>query len=171
MADSEKKLRNGEIGVTIEEEKLIWRDRKRIIFGLPWSFTTYKLTPSRLIVEKGFLNKSMEEVRLYRITDVQFMQFFGERLFNLGDIKLFSSDATMPFTNIRRVKNALKVKEVISQAVEISRRDNGVRTSELVGGMARPGVPEGDMQPPETPSMGPNMFPDYDHNGIDDRTE
>ena len=36
----------------------IWSDRKRTLFGLPLSFTKYRLTEDRLFIEKGFLNKS-----------------------------------------------------------------------------------------------------------------
>ena len=34
----------------------IWKDRKRTIFGLPLSFTVYKLTEEKLIIETGFLS-------------------------------------------------------------------------------------------------------------------
>ena len=30
-----------------------WKDRKRTIFGLPWSFTVYKLTDEKLLIETG----------------------------------------------------------------------------------------------------------------------
>jgi len=63
-----------------------WQDRKRIIFGLPWSFTKYYLTEDKLLIRKGFLNTQEEEVRLYRIMDVTLKRSFGERLFGLGTI-------------------------------------------------------------------------------------
>ena len=43
---------------------IIWTDRKRIIFGLPWTFTKYILTKEKLLVETGILNKDQEEIRL-----------------------------------------------------------------------------------------------------------
>ena len=49
---------------------IIWTDRKRIIFGLPWTFTKYILTKEKLLVETGILNKDQEEIRLYRIMDM-----------------------------------------------------------------------------------------------------
>jgi len=168
MAEGEKKLKNGEIGVSIQKEDPIWRDRKRIIFGLPWSFTVYQLTPSRMIIETGFLSKKIEEIRLYRITDIQYCQTFFNKIFGIGNIKLFSSDATLPVFEVERVKNSKDVKEVISQSVEVARREGGVRTSEIVGGvpvMGPPPVGEAGA------SLGPDMFPDYNHDGIDDRTQ
>ena len=47
----------------------IWKDRKRPIFGLPLSFTKYILTEEKLIINTGFLVKTEEEIRLYRMTD------------------------------------------------------------------------------------------------------
>lgn len=36
-------------------ENILWKDRKRTLFGLPWSFTKYKLTEEKLIIQTGFL--------------------------------------------------------------------------------------------------------------------
>ena len=51
-------------------ENVIWRDRKRTIFGLPLSFTVYSLTSEKLLIDTGFLNKKQEEVMLFRIMDI-----------------------------------------------------------------------------------------------------
>ena len=48
----------------------LWHDKKRTLFGLPLSFTKYSLSEERLFIEKGFLNKQEDEVRLYRIMDI-----------------------------------------------------------------------------------------------------
>ena len=47
----------------MQEKKTLWNDRKRIIFGLPWTFTKYKLTEEKLIIQTGFLNIKQEEIR------------------------------------------------------------------------------------------------------------
>ena len=47
-----------------------WSDRKRIIFGLPWTFTKYAATDEKLLIRTGVLNVKEEEVRLYRILDL-----------------------------------------------------------------------------------------------------
>ena len=46
------------------EQNYVWKDRKRIIFGLPWTFTRYYLTEEKLIIDTGFLNRKEEEIRL-----------------------------------------------------------------------------------------------------------
>ena len=47
-----------------------WSDRKRIIFGLPWTFTKYAATDEKLIIKSGILNIKEEEIRLYRVMDL-----------------------------------------------------------------------------------------------------
>lgn len=163
------KLKNGQMSVTIEKEEPVWVDRKRwTFFGLPWTFTKYRLTPSKLLVETGFLSKEEEEIRLYRITDVSMKRGFFERMFGLGTITLRSSDTSNPTQELRHIKNPKTVKEVVSQSIETSRRENGVRTSEMVG-MPHHDMP--DFPDGHHPAMGPEIVPDFDQNGIDDRAE
>jgi len=166
-----EKLKNGQMSVVLEEEEIIWKDRKRTVFlALPWSFTRYSMTPSRLFIVKGFFKRTEEEIRLYRVTDVAYSQTFGERLASLGTVCVRSSDQTTPEVHLTHILNAKKVKDVISQYVEVARKENGVRTSEIVGGHA-PGMP-GEHHPAEGgDSVGPDIMPDLNHNGIDDRTE
>ncbi len=160
------KLKNGQMTVSIEAEQPIWVDRKRwVFFGLPWTFTKYRLTPSKLLVETGFLSKDEEEIRLYRITDVSLKRGLFERMFGLGTIILRSSDTSNPTQELIHIKNPKNVKEVVSQSIETSRRENGVRTSEMVG------MPHHDMPDGHHPAMGPELVPDFDQNGIDDRSE
>lgn len=99
----------------------MWSDRKRIIFGLPWTFTTYFLTPERLFIETGFLNKREDEIRLYRIMDVSLTRSFWQRLFGLGTIHCCSADKTMKDFDIKNIKNPRTVKEQLSEAIEKER--------------------------------------------------
>lgn len=179
MEPGTRKMRAGDINVAMEEEPILWYDRKRVtIFALPWSFTKYQLTPSRLIINTGLLNLHEDEIRLYRIRDVSYSQSLGERIGGTGTLRILSTDASVPELLLKHIKNARKVKDVISQAIEVSRRENGVRTSELLGGMhggmaGQPGNDaDGDGVPDEGgDAFGPEMMPDFNGNGIDDRTE
>ena len=36
---------------------VVWKDRKRIIFGLPWTFTRYSLTQDKLVIDTGFISR------------------------------------------------------------------------------------------------------------------
>ncbi len=167
---AENKIKCGDIRVAMEEEPILWMDRKRVtIFALPWSFTKYELTPSRLVISTGFINQREEEVRLYRVKDVTYTQSLIERIGGTGTLRIISNDASVPEIHLDHIKNARKVKDVISQSVEVARRENGVRTSELMGAGPGPGGPFIDNDGAE--SLGPDMVPDFDGNGIDDRTE
>ena len=52
----------------------VWTDKKRTLFGLPWSFTRYYLTETKFITKTGFFNISEDEMDLYKITDKKIIQ-------------------------------------------------------------------------------------------------
>ena len=101
--------------------KYVWRERKRIIFGLPWSFTVYKLTEEKLVIESGFLNKKEEEVRLYRIMDLTLKRPLLKRIFGMGIIHCCTADKSTPEFDIENIKDSLNVKNMISDMVEKQR--------------------------------------------------
>lgn len=102
-------------------KKIVWQDRKRIIFGLPWTFTKYKLSEDKLQICTGFLNKKEEEIRLYRIMDNTLEKPFSQRIFGLGTIKCNSADKTTPVFHLTRIKNSDKVRNMLSDLVEQER--------------------------------------------------
>lgn len=108
----------------------IWSDRKRTVFGLPWSFTKYILTDDKLLIDKGFLRQKEEEIRLYRIMDVSLSRSLFERLDRVGTIHCCSSDRTAPEFDIRRIKHSRDVKDLISDQVEKQRESRGVTVRE-----------------------------------------
>ena len=110
----------------------IWKDRKRTIFGLPWSFTRYRLTEEKLIIDTGFLTRKEDEIRLYRIMDIGLKRSLGERMFGLGTIHCHSGDKTSPEFDIRRIKKSKDVKEMLSDLVEKRRREQRVGVREVM---------------------------------------
>lgn len=112
-------------------EKELWSDRKRVLFfGLPLSFTTYRLTSNRLFINSGFLTQKQDEVRLYRITDVSLSRTLMQRIFGLSTIHCNSSDKTLGNFDIVNVKDGESVKELLSQSVEQERIARRVYTRE-----------------------------------------
>ncbi|MGI6201281.1 MAG: PH domain-containing protein [Christensenellales bacterium] len=111
---------------------IAWKDRRRTIFGLPWTFTKYTLTPEKLLVQTGMLNLKEEEVRLYRIMDVTLHRSVGERLFGLGTIHCCSADKSTPEFDIKWVKNPQQVKELLSDLVEQERMNKRVSSREFM---------------------------------------
>lgn len=111
-------------------EKL-WHDRKRY-FGLPISFTKYSLGENRLFRETGQFNLHEEEVLLYRVRDIELSRSFGQRIFGVGTVKVYSSDKTEPTFVIQSVRHAKAVKEFIFERVEEAKRAQRMRTTELL---------------------------------------
>ena len=109
-----------------------WMDRKRIIFGLPWSFTRYRLTDDKLIISTGLLSTKEEEIRLYRIMDITLKRTLGDKLWGLGTIHLCSSDKTTPEIDIKRIRKSTEVKEMLSDMIEAARRKNRVTSREFM---------------------------------------
>ena len=99
----------------------IWKDRKRTIFGLPLSFTKYRLTEERLFIEKGVLSKQEDEVRLYRIMDLSLKRTLGQRIFGVGTIFCCSADKTLGDFEIKNIKRPHEVKEILSEHIEKQR--------------------------------------------------
>ena len=114
------------------EQEFIWKDRKRIIFGLPWTFTVYKLTKEKLLIETGFLNKKQEEIRLYRVMDFTLKRPLGQRLWGLGTIHCCTADRSTPEFDILRIKNAEEVKNMLSDMVEQQREEKRITAREFM---------------------------------------
>lgn len=114
------------------EQNYIWKDRRRPIFGLPLSFTKYSLTDEKLIIDSGFLSVSQEEVRLYRIMDVTVKRSLFQRLFNVGTIHCCSADKSTPEFDIKDVKNAVQVKDMLSNYVEKERERKKISSREFM---------------------------------------
>lgn len=116
-------------------EDAVWHDRKRTLFGLPWSFTMYELTGDRIFVQSGFLSMREEEIRLYRVLDVSFKASIGQRIFGVGSVILETSDKTAGNIELQSVKQARKVKEMIAAKVEEQRDRKRVVNREIMAGV------------------------------------
>ena len=106
--------------------EMLWQDRKRIFFGLPWTFTKYGLSEDRIFLSKGFFKITEDEVRLYRVMDISVTRSLWQRMFNLGTISVVSADKTMGNFELKNIKNPRSVKELLSKKVE------GVRDAKRV---------------------------------------
>ena len=109
-----------------------WSDRKRIIFGLPWTFTKYAATDEKLLIRTGVLNVKEEEVRLYRILDLTLKRTLFQRLWGLGTIHVCSADKSTLEFDILNIKNPEIVKNMLSDMVEEERRKKRVSGREFM---------------------------------------
>ena len=110
----------------------IWKDRRRVC-GLPLSFTRYRMSEDRLFLIKGFWNLHMDEVLLYRVRDISLTRSFGQRLFGVGTVIVYSSDKTMPEFQLKNIRHCLWVKELIHEQVEEMKLQRRMRISEIMG--------------------------------------
>lgn len=113
-------------------EGSLWSDRKRTLFGLPWSFTVYEITDDRLFIQSGFLSITDEEIRLYRVMDITYRASIFQRLFGVGSIELETSDRTSSRVVIQSVKKPRDVKELLARKVEEERDRKRVVSREMV---------------------------------------
>ncbi len=125
MAGKEIKLEEKEINI-------IWRARKRIWCGLPWTFTIYSLSEDRLFIKSGMLNIREDEVRLYRIRDIGLTASFLQRIFGMASIQICSTDSSLGDFELKNIKNARAVMGKISDLVEEERQRKRVSTREIL---------------------------------------
>jgi uncharacterized membrane protein YdbT with pleckstrin-like domain len=113
---------------------LLWSDKKRI-FGLPISFTHYKLEDGRLHIKKGLFSTHYDELMLYRVFDIKMVETFGQKLFGVGTIILYTNDASSPekILKIENIKKPLNIKVLISDEVEKARDQKGIHAAEFIG--------------------------------------
>ena len=109
----------------------LWEDRKRIL-GMPISFTKYYLSADRLFMQHGFFSMHMEEIVLYRVTDISVRASLGQRIFGVGTVLIHSSDKSTPHLEIKSVRGPMVVKELIHKHVEQMKQQRGVRVNEFL---------------------------------------
>ena len=106
---------------SIKELPILWSDKKRTIFGLPLSFTTYTLNKETLTIKKGLFNINEDDIKLYRIMDITLKQNLRQRLFRIGTIHCCSNDKTQKDFDIKNIKQPKDVKKLLSQLIEEQR--------------------------------------------------
>ena len=111
----------------------LWTARKRTLFGLPLSFTVYRLTSEKLLIQTGFLNRKEEEIRLYRILDITLRRSLGEIMFGLGTIHCCTADKTAPEFDIKRIRDSKEIRTLLSDQVEEERSIRYVGVREYMG--------------------------------------
>jgi uncharacterized membrane protein YdbT with pleckstrin-like domain len=102
--------------------------------------TKYEVTEDRLILHRGILNKSIDEIELYRIKDIRIDFSLIDQWAGIGTVTLLSSDETTgshPFA-IRDIERARERRESLRDLVNAARRARGVREFDMVQEAAMP---------------------------------
>lgn len=96
--------------------------------------TTYEVTADRIVLHRGILRKSIDEIELYRVKDVRIDFSIINQLADLGTISIASSDETTrdgPLV-IADVERARARREQLRGLVNAARRERGVREIDMV---------------------------------------
>ncbi|MDQ3043798.1 MAG: PH domain-containing protein [Chloroflexota bacterium] len=104
-------------------ERILWRGRPSPFLSPQQALMNrYKLTSERLMIDHGFIGRRTEETDLYRVNDVAVKQNAFERILGIGDIKIFTTDASAPEKNLFNVSHPDRVKDLIRAAARIERQ-------------------------------------------------
>ncbi len=91
--------------------------------------SAYEITDQRLIVRRGLIMKSIDEIELYRVKDVRVRFSLINQLADIGTITITSSDRTTRNQEfvLRDVPAARERREGIRKLVDRARQRRGVR--------------------------------------------
>jgi uncharacterized membrane protein YdbT with pleckstrin-like domain len=94
----------------------------------------YQVTADRLIVKRGIIFKSIDEIELYRIKDVRMDFSLLNQWAGIGNICLASSDETTRVGDLvmRHIEKAQPRREELRRLVDQARQRRGVRELDMV---------------------------------------
>ena len=94
----------------------------------------YELTEERLIIRRGLISKSVDEIELYRIKDVRINFSLINQIAGIGTIGIASSDETTRNGDlvIRDVEKAQARREALRRLVDAARQKRLVREVDMV---------------------------------------
>ena len=97
-------------------------EKKRLVlFGLPWTFTSYHIEEDILTIDEGFLKKTENDCYMYKVIDVRLETTLMERILGIGTIHCFTGDVTDPDLKLQHIKNAKEIKDFILKQSEQER--------------------------------------------------
>lgn len=112
---------------------LNWENLRSIIFIIPlftigWEYlklqrTQYMFTTQRFRTITGLLDQLIDEVWLFRVTDLRVFKPFLYRLFGIANLYIYSTDKNNKLVVIQAIPltDALKLREILQQHVNIER--------------------------------------------------
>jgi hypothetical protein len=122
----------------MEQDAILWTDKKRTLFGLPLSFTRYYLTEHQLITRTGFLSIREDEIELYRIVDKRIEQPFSQRIFGCGTLIINSRDVDTPEKHLISIRHPKQVSRLIGACVREEQERLHIIGRDMVGAVAFP---------------------------------
>jgi hypothetical protein len=99
------------------EEQVLWEGRPFLSLA-----TFYRITSERVRIVRGLIGRDYEDIELVRIQDIDRSQGPGERMLNIGDIRILSADPSHPEVTLANVTNPEEVNEILRRAMLDARR-------------------------------------------------
>lgn len=95
---------------------------------------TYELTTQRFKISHGVLTRRTDELELYRVKDTSYSQNFFQRIFQLADVNMTTSDPSSPSVAIESISasQAKDLREQIRSLTEELRDRKRVREVDYV---------------------------------------
>ena len=114
-----------------------------LVLPIPWALARWvqrrnhhiEITSERLRITTGVFTRRSEELELYRVRDITFLQPFLLRVFGQGTLVLTTSDSSTPQVQLAGVPADPGLRDGLRRAVEACRDRKRSRVTELGGSM------------------------------------
>jgi uncharacterized membrane protein YdbT with pleckstrin-like domain len=114
-----------------------------LILPIPWSFWAWitvrnhriQITTQRIRVTRGIFSKRTDELELYRVRDLTFVEPFLLRLFKKGNIHLTTFDASTPEITLPGLPTDQALRDRLRAAIEHCRDRKRARVAEWGGSL------------------------------------
>ena len=99
--------------------KLGFTERKGWTFlGLPFTFTVYELYDNDIVIRNGIFTVHENDCYMYRVSDVELTRNIWQRLFGIGTVTCYTSDATTKTIVLKNIRNSREIKDFIYRSAE-----------------------------------------------------
>lgn len=95
--------------------------KRSLFFGLPLSFTSYRIDEELIYRKEGLLNLKEDDCYLYKIQDVTLTRSLFERMFGLSTIICHTGDTTDPILTLSHIRNGEEIKKYLVKASDDER--------------------------------------------------
>lgn len=90
--------------------------------------TRYTVSNRRLSIQSGIFSKRVDDIALFRIRDVDLRQSIWQRMGGIGNLLVISTDSVDPNVMLRGLRDPDRVRRILREQADMSRRREGVRT-------------------------------------------
>ena len=112
-----------------------------LLLPIPWAIARWiqrrseviDITTQRLRITRGIVTKRTDELELYRVRDIAFIEPFTLRLFGKGILVLMTGDISTPEIRLEGIPTDAAIRDRFRTAVEECRDRKRARVAEIEG--------------------------------------